>query len=91
MLKTQICVTRLQCVKILYRTPDYARHRSKYVALKERRRWAGNTACRGERRGVYRVLVGKPKGKRLLGRPTPRWLDNIEMDLQKVGWGQGLG
>jgi hypothetical protein len=41
----------------------------------------------GEGRGVYRVLVGKPKGKRPLGRPRCRWLDNIKMDLQEVGCG----
>jgi hypothetical protein len=41
----------------------------------------------GEGRGVYRVLVGKPEGKRLLGRPRHRWEDNIRMDLQEVGWG----
>jgi hypothetical protein len=41
----------------------------------------------GERRGVYRVLVGKPVGKRPQGRPTHRWEDNIKMDLQEVGCG----
>ena len=41
----------------------------------------------GVRRGVYRVLVGKPKGKRSLGRPTHRLEDNIKMGLQKAGWG----
>ena len=41
----------------------------------------------GEGRGVYRVLVGKPEGKRLLGRPRLRWEDNIRMDLQEVGLG----
>ena len=41
----------------------------------------------GERRGVYRVLVGKPEGKRPLGRPKRRWEDNIKMDLQEVGRG----
>ena len=41
----------------------------------------------GERRGVYRVLVGKPEGKRLLGRPRRKWEDNIKMDLQEVGCG----
>jgi hypothetical protein len=41
----------------------------------------------GEERGVYRVLVGKPEGKRPLGRPRPRWVDNISMDLQEVGCG----
>jgi hypothetical protein len=41
----------------------------------------------GKRRGVYRVLVGKPEGKRPLGRPRRRWEDNIKMDLQEVGCG----
>ena len=41
----------------------------------------------GEKIGVYRVLVGKPEGKRLLGRPRRRWEDNIKMDLQEVGCG----
>jgi len=41
----------------------------------------------GESRGVYKVLVEKPQGKRLLGRPRRRWEDNIEIDLQKSGWG----
>jgi hypothetical protein len=41
----------------------------------------------GERRGMYRVLVGKPEGKRQLGRPTCRWEDNIKMNLQEVGCG----
>jgi len=51
-------------------------------------RWAGHVACMGERRGVYRVLVGKPEGKRPLGRPMRRWGDIIKMDLQEVGcWG----
>ena len=42
-----------------------------------------------EGRGVHRVLVGKPEGKRPLGRPRRRWEDNIKMDLQEVGWGCG--
>jgi len=45
----------------------------------------------GKRRGVYRVLVGKPEGKRPLGRPTSRWQDNIKMYLQEVGWGTWTG
>ena len=49
--------------------------------------WAGHVALMGERRGVYRVLVGKPEGKRPLGRPRRRWEDNIKMDLQEVGCG----
>ena len=48
-------------------------------------RWAGHVACIGESRGVYRVLVGKPEGKRPLGRPRRRWKDNIKMGLQEVG------
>ena len=50
-------------------------------------RWTGHVARMGEGRGVYRVLVGKPEGKRPLGRPRRRWEDNIEMDLQEVGCG----
>jgi len=50
-------------------------------------RWAGYVARMGEARGVYRVLVGKPEGWRPLGRPRPRWEDNIRMDLREVGWG----
>ena len=45
----------------------------------------GYVARMGERRGVYRVLVGKPEGKRPLGRPRSRWKDNIKMELQEVG------
>ena len=46
-----------------------------------------HVASMGERRGVYRVLVGKPEGKRPLGRPRHRWEHNIRMDLQEVGLG----
>jgi len=49
--------------------------------------WAGHVARIGERRGVYRVLVGRPEGKRPLGRPRRRWKDNVKMDLQEVGCG----
>ena len=45
----------------------------------------------GEERGVHRVLVGKPEGKRPLGRPRRRWEDNIKMDLQEMGGGVGTG
>ena len=48
-------------------------------------RLTGHVARMGERRGVYRALVGKSEGKRPLGRPRRRWDDNIEMDLQEVG------
>ena len=50
-------------------------------------RWAGHVERMGERRGVYRVLVGRPDGKRPRGRPRRRWEDNIKMDLQEVGCG----
>jgi len=52
-----------------------------------RMRWAGRVARMGERRGVYRVLVGKLEGKRPLGKPRRRWENNIKMDLQEVGCG----
>jgi len=52
-------------------------------------RWAGHVARMGEDRVVRWVLVGKPEGKRPLGRPRPRWEDNIKMDLQEVGGGGG--
>ena len=55
--------------------------------IKSRTRWAGHVARMGVGRGVYRVLVGKPEGKRPLGRPRRRWEDNIRMDLQEVGLG----
>ena len=48
-------------------------------------RWAGHVAHMKERKDVFRVLVGKPEGKRSLGRPRRRWEDNIKMDLQEVG------
>jgi hypothetical protein len=48
-------------------------------------RWTGHVARMGERRNVYRLLVGKPEGKRPLGRPRRRWMDNIKMDLLEIG------
>ena len=47
--------------------------------------WAGHVAHMGEKRGVYRVLVGKPKGKRPLGKSRRRWEDNIKIDLKELG------
>ena len=52
-------------------------------------RWAGHVARVGEDRGVQRLLVGKPEGKRPLGKPRRRWEDNIKMDRQEVGRGRG--
>jgi len=54
-------------------------------------RWAGQAARMGAERGVYRVLVEKPEGKRPLGRARRRWVDNIRTDLQEVGIWTGLG
>jgi len=66
----------------LYSSPNIVR------LIKSRRmRWAGHVARMGEERGVYRVLMGKPEGKRPLGRPSHRWVDKIRMDLQEVGCG----
>ena len=50
-------------------------------------RWAGHVALMEERRGVYRVLVGKPEGRSPLGKPRRRWEDNIRKDLREVGCG----
>jgi len=50
-------------------------------------RCAGHVACMGEDRGVFRVLVGKSEGRRPLGRPRRRWVDNIRTDLQEIGCG----
>ena len=70
----------------LYSLPNIVR-----VVNSRRMRWAGHVALIGEDRGVHRVLVGKPEGKRLLGRPRHRWEDNIKIDLQEVGGGLGTG
>jgi hypothetical protein len=50
-------------------------------------RWADHVALIGEKRDANRLLEGKPEGKRLLGRPRRRWVDNIRIDLGEVGWG----
>jgi hypothetical protein len=56
--------------------------------IKSRRmRWAGHVARMGEKRNAYRLLVGKPEGKRPVGRPRRRWVENIKMDLSEIGWG----
>ena len=66
----------------LYCSPNIVR-----VIISRRMRWAGHVALMRETRGVYRVLVGKPEGKRQLGRPRLRWENNIKMDLQDVRCG----
>jgi hypothetical protein len=55
------------------------------VIVSRRMRWTGHVACMGENKGAYRILVGRPEGRRPLGRPRRRWEDNIKMDLQDVG------
>jgi hypothetical protein len=64
----------------LYSSPNIVR-----VIKSRRMRWAGHVACMGGSRGVYRVLVGRPKGKRPLGRPRRKWEDNIKLDLREIG------
>jgi hypothetical protein len=55
--------------------------------IKSRRMiWAGNVARMGEKRNACRILVGKAEGKRPLGRPRRRWVDNIKIDLREIGW-----
>jgi len=65
----------------LYSSSNIAR-----VIKSRRMRWTGHVACMGEERGVYRILVGKPEGRRPLARPRRRWVD-IRMDLQEVRCG----
>ena len=57
------------------------------VIKSRRMRWARHVAHMGEKRVVYRVLAGKPEGKKPLGRPRRRWVDNIRIALQEVRWG----
>jgi hypothetical protein len=57
------------------------------IVKSRRMRWAGHVTRLGEKRNEYRLLAGKPEGKRQLGRPRRRWVDNIRMDLGEVGWG----
>ena len=66
----------------LYCSPNIVR-----VIKSSRTRWAGHVARMGDRRGLYRVLVGEPDGRRPLRRPKRRWEDNIKMGLKEVGCG----
>jgi hypothetical protein len=64
----------------LYSSPSIIR-----IIKSRRMRWAGHVARMGEKRNVYRLLVGKPEGKRTLRRPRHCWMDNIKMDLSERG------
>jgi hypothetical protein len=66
----------------LYSSPSIIR-----MVKSRRMRWAGHVARMGDKRNVYRLWVVKPEGKRPLGRPRRRWVDNIRVDLGEVGWG----
>jgi hypothetical protein len=66
----------------LYASPSIIR-----IIKSRRMRWGGHVARMEEKRNAYRLLVGKPEGKRPLGRPRRRWVDNVRMDLGEVGWG----
>jgi hypothetical protein len=64
----------------LYSSPSIIR-----IIMSRRMKWSGHVARMGEKRNVYRLLVGKPEGKRPLGRPRRRWMDNIKMDRLEIG------
>jgi hypothetical protein len=66
----------------LYSSPDIIRQ-----VMSRRMRWAGHVARMGEERKVYKVLVGKPEGKRPLGRPWRRWKGGVRTDLREIGLG----
>jgi hypothetical protein len=66
----------------LYSSPSIIR-----IIKSRRMRWAGHVARMGKKRNAYRLLVGKPEGKKPLGRPRRSWVDNIRMDLRELGWG----
>jgi len=68
-----------QLVNDMYSSPSIV-----WVIKSRRIRWVRHVVCMVENRGTYRILVGKPDGKRPLGRPRHRWRDNIKMDLQEV-------
>jgi hypothetical protein len=67
----------------LYSSPSIIR----IIKSRRRMRWVGHVVRMGEKRNTYRLLVGKPEGKRPLGRPRHIWVHNIRMDLGEVGWG----
>jgi hypothetical protein len=65
----------------LYSSPSIIR-----MNTSRRMRWAGHVARMGAKTNAYRILVRMPEGKRPLGRPRRRWVENIKMDLREIGW-----
>jgi hypothetical protein len=65
----------------LYSSPSIIR-----IIKSRRMKWEGHVARMGEKRNAFRILVGKPEGRRPLGRPRRRWVDNIKMDRREIGW-----
>jgi hypothetical protein len=68
----------------LYSSPNTIR-----VIKSRRMRWAEHVARMGAKRIAYRILMGRPEGRRPLGRPRRRWVDNIKIDLREIGWEHG--
>jgi hypothetical protein len=75
------------CIIILFYYTSF------YITVPATLRWAGHVTPMAEKRNAYRLLVGKPEGRRPLGRPRRRWVDYVRMDLVEVGWGDvdGIG
>ena len=82
-----ICFLSFLFTCILYDNSLYSSPNIVRVIKSRRMRWAGHVARMSEERGVYRVLVGKPEGRRPLRRPRRKWMDNIRMELKEVGCG----
>jgi hypothetical protein len=86
----QLCVLSLEILQRLHHNEELHRLYSSPSIIRmiksRRMRWAGHVARMKENRSAYRILVGKPEGKRPLGRPRHRWVDNITMDLREIGW-----
>jgi hypothetical protein len=89
LLIAQSIISRIRISEILTKVPPDLYSSSSIIRIFRlwRMRWVGHVARMREKRNAYRLLVGKPEGKRPLGRPRHRWVDNIRMGLVKVGWG----
>jgi hypothetical protein len=78
--KSRIYRTIIMSVTFMHSSPSIIR-----IIKSRRMRWAGHVTRMGEKRNVYMLLVGNPEGKRPLGRPRHRWIDNIKIDLLEIG------